>query len=169
METHEVHLSVETGKMHSDVSGACLMSARRNLKAAITNMKARLTKVQQQLPITFGIPLLSSYRAKLDIASRTECEGISTTSSPKIDHMFEDLKAKLERKLMPEPSHQQISENRFQQFDWFSFWRDSKEAIPLAEPMGNYASTHCFVDDHHAGINLLDIARHVFALFPTGQ
>ena len=45
------------------------------------------------------------------------------------------------------------SEDRFQNFDWEYFYPDAFKPIPLDMPRsrGNSVSTHCFVDENHAG------------------
>jgi hypothetical protein len=46
-----------------------------------------------------------------------------------------------------------VDERRFEQYDWYDFYRGVKEAIPgdMPKPRGNYMSTHCFVDANNAG------------------
>ena len=80
-------------------------------------------------------------------------------AAPRIDHLeqavhiFGYLKMHPKRKLAMDPGHPQVDEQRFQKFDWYDFYRNAEEAIPsnMPEPLGNYASTHCFVDANHAG------------------
>ena len=76
---------------------------------------------------------------------------------PRVGHLnqlyrvFGFLKLYPKRKLAFDPSHPRIIERMFKQYDWFDFYRDSKEAIPgdMPRPRGNPMSTHCFVDASH--------------------
>ena len=65
--------------------------------------------------------------------------------------MFGYLKAHPRRKLAYDAQHPRISEKMFKQYDWFDFFRYSKEAIPydMQKPRGNSMSKHCFVDASH--------------------
>ena len=76
---------------------------------------------------------------------------------PRVGHLnqlyrvFGFFKLYPKRKLAFDPSHPRIIERMFKQYDWFDFYRDSKEAIPgdMPRPRGNPMSTHCFVDASH--------------------
>ena len=66
--------------------------------------------------------------------------------------MFGYLKANPKRRLFFDPSHPDIDERSFAEYDWYDFYRDAKEPIPpdMPEPRGHSVSTHCFVDADHA-------------------
>ena len=76
---------------------------------------------------------------------------------PRVGHlnqlyrMFFFLKLYPKRKLAFDPIHPKISERMFKRYDWFDFYRDTKESIPgdMPRPRGNPMSTHCFVDASH--------------------
>ena len=82
-------------------------------------------------------------------------------------HSFEHLKAHPKRKLVFDPSHPAINENRFHQCDWIGFYKDSKEAIPENIPVsrGNFMSTHCFVDANNAGDTETRLSHTCILLF----
>ena len=67
-------------------------------------------------------------------------------------HIFGYLKNSPRRRLYFDPGHPNISESRFQKFDWIDFYKDASEDIPLdmPEPRGREVSIHCFVDASHA-------------------
>ncbi len=68
-------------------------------------------------------------------------------------HIFAFLKNKPKRTIVFDPQHPDIEESRFVKCDWHDFYRGAKEPIPgdAPEPLGNFVSTHCFVDADHAG------------------
>ena len=57
------------------------------------------------------------------------------------------------RKLCFGPQHPEINERLFAAHDWYDFYRDYKEAIPVEAPTPrrNVVSTHCLVDADHSG------------------
>ena len=59
----------------------------------------------------------------------------------------------MKRKLVFDPDHLAINENRLHQCDWEEFYSDTDESIPGNIPVarGNFISTHCFIDSNHAG------------------
>ncbi len=65
--------------------------------------------------------------------------------------MFGYLKLYPKRKLAFDFQHPNISERMFKQYDWYDFYRNASEAIPLdmPPPKGNPMNTHCFVDASH--------------------
>ena len=67
-------------------------------------------------------------------------------------HIFGYLKNSPRRRLFFDPDHPNISESRFQKFDWEDFYKDAEEEIPLnaPEPRGREVGIHCFVDASHA-------------------
>jgi Reverse transcriptase (RNA-dependent DNA polymerase) len=67
-------------------------------------------------------------------------------------HIFGYLKQHPKRTLAFDPSYPDIDESRFKEVDWRDFYRDAKEKIPAdaPTPLGNYVTTHCFVDADHA-------------------
>jgi hypothetical protein len=67
-------------------------------------------------------------------------------------HIFGYLKQHPKRTLAFDPSYPPIDESRFKEVDWQDFYRDAKEKIPpdAPTPLGNYVTTHCFVDADHA-------------------
>ena len=69
-----------------------------------------------------------------------------------IYHIFGFLKDNPKLRLAFDPTHPNIDERRFKDYDWFDFYRDAKEAIPAnaPKPRGKPMSMHCFVDADHA-------------------
>ena len=67
--------------------------------------------------------------------------------------MFEYLKAHPKRKLAFDAAPPNIDERRFRRYGWYNFYHGAKEGIPTdcPEALGNYMSTHCFVDAYLAG------------------
>ena len=67
-------------------------------------------------------------------------------------HIFGYLKNSPRRRLFFDPDHPNISESRFQKFDWEDFYRGAEEEIPMnaPEPRGREVGIHCFVDASHA-------------------
>ncbi|KAI2511667.1 Reverse transcriptase (RNA-dependent DNA polymerase) [Fragilaria crotonensis] len=65
--------------------------------------------------------------------------------------MFGYLKLYPKRKLAFDFQHSNISEKMFKAYDWYDFYRDAAEAIPIdmPPPRGNPMTTHCFVDASH--------------------
>lgn len=61
------------------------------------------------------------------------------------------LKLYPKRKLAFDFEHPNISERMFKQYDWYDFYREASEAIPVDMPLprGNPVTTHCFVDASH--------------------
>jgi hypothetical protein len=69
-------------------------------------------------------------------------------------HIFGYLKKNPKRKIAFDPDYPVIAESCFKSYDWYEFYRDSKEAIPpnAPEPLGSKpVSIHCFVDANLAG------------------
>lgn len=55
------------------------------------------------------------------------------------------------QQLFFDPDYPDISEDKFQQFDWIDFYQDAQEDIPLdmSEPRGNMVEIHCFINESH--------------------
>ena len=56
-------------------------------------------------------------------------------------------------KLLFDCAYPKVNEKWFQEYEWFDFYRDAKEAIPpnIPEARGNDVIISCFVDANHAG------------------
>ena len=67
-------------------------------------------------------------------------------------HIFGYLKNSPRRRLYYDPDYPQISEERFNSYDWEDFYKDAEEEIPMdmPEPRGKEVGIHCFVDASHA-------------------
>ena len=67
--------------------------------------------------------------------------------------MFGYLKAYPKRKLAFDAAHPNINKRRFKRYDWYDFYRRAKETIPTdcPEVLGNFMSTHFFVDAYLVG------------------
>ena len=81
--------------------------------------------------------------------------------------MFWYLKANPKCKLYHDPQHPQVDERLFQSYDWYDFYRDTKEAVPgdTPPPRGELVSTHCFVDSDHAGNTVTRMSQTGLLLF----
>ena len=68
-------------------------------------------------------------------------------------HIIGYLKAHPKFRLLFDSAKPRVNERWFQQYDWFDFYRDAKEAIPpdMPEPRGLEVVISCFVDANHAG------------------
>jgi len=46
-----------------------------------------------------------------------------------------------------------ISEDRFERFDWYDFYKEAKDDIPtdIPQPLGREVEIHCLVDANHPG------------------
>ena len=68
-------------------------------------------------------------------------------------HMIGYIKARPKFRIMFDSSKPRTNEKWFQQYDWFDFYRDAKEAIPpnMPEQRGLEVLISCFVDANHAG------------------
>ena len=67
-------------------------------------------------------------------------------------HVFGYLKTHSKRRLFFDPRHPDIDERAFSSYDWYDFYRDAKEQVPIdmPPPRGHAVSSHCFVDADHA-------------------
>ena len=67
-------------------------------------------------------------------------------------HGFGYLKNHSKRRLFFDPRHPDIEERAFSTYEWYDFYRDAKEQVPvdMPTPRGHAVSTHCFVDADHA-------------------
>ena len=69
-----------------------------------------------------------------------------------VHHIFGYLKECPKQKLFFDPQHPELDERSFTTYDWYDFYRDTKEPVPgdMSAPRGQMVSTHCFVDSDHA-------------------
>ena len=69
-----------------------------------------------------------------------------------VHHIFGYLKDQPKRKLFFDPQHPELDERSFTTYNWYDFYRDTKEPVPgdMPTPRGQVVSTHCFVDSDHA-------------------
>ena len=63
------------------------------------------------------------------------------------------LKSHKKMRLLFDSAYPKIMDTWFQEYDWFDFYRDAKEAIPpnMPEARGRDVNITCFVDANHAG------------------
>ena len=75
-------------------------------------------------------------------------------------HIFGYLKRHPKLRLMFDSDHPKVNNSRFKSYDWFDFYRDAQEAIPLNMPeaRGHHMSTSIFVDASLAN-NKLNMGR----------
>ena len=68
-------------------------------------------------------------------------------------HIVGYLKSHKKMRLLFDGGYPKIKEKWFQEYDWFDFYRDAKEAIPpnMPEARGRDVIITCFVDANHAG------------------
>ena len=67
-------------------------------------------------------------------------------------HVFGYLKTHSKCHLFFDPRHPDIDERAFSTYEWYDFYRDAKEQVPIdmPPPRGCAVSTYCFVDADHA-------------------
>ena len=72
--------------------------------------------------------------------------------SEQVYHVFGYLKTHSKRRLFFDPQHPDIDERSFSTYEWYDFYRDAKEQVPIDMPPPRRCavSTHCFVDADHA-------------------
>ena len=68
-------------------------------------------------------------------------------------HIVGYLKCHKKMRLLSDSSYPRVKESWFQDYDWYEFYRDAKEAIPpkMPEARGRDVIITCFVDANHAG------------------
>ena len=68
-------------------------------------------------------------------------------------HIVGYLKSHKKLRLLFDSAYPKVKESWFQEYDWFDFYRDAKEAIPsnMPEARGRDVIITCFVDANHAG------------------
>ena len=68
-------------------------------------------------------------------------------------HIVGYLKCHKKMRLLFDASYPRVKESWFQDYDWYEFYRDAKEAIPpkMPEARGRDVIITCFVDANHAG------------------
>ena len=67
-------------------------------------------------------------------------------------HIVGYLKSHKKMRILFDCGYPTVKENWFQEYDWFDFYKDAKEAIPpnMPEARGNSVTLTCFVDAGHA-------------------
>jgi len=67
-------------------------------------------------------------------------------------HIFGYLKSHKQMRILFDSGYSKVKENWFQEYDWFDFYKDAKEAMPpnMPEARGNSVTLTCFVDAGHA-------------------
>ena len=68
-------------------------------------------------------------------------------------HIVGYLKSHKKMRILFDASYPKVKESWFQGYDWFNFYRDAKEPIPLNAPeaRGHDVVITCFVNANHAG------------------
>ena len=66
-------------------------------------------------------------------------------------HVFGYLKTHLKRRLFFYPWQPVIDERAFSSYEWYDFYHDAKEQVPIdmPPPRGRAVSSRCFVDVDH--------------------
>ena len=69
-----------------------------------------------------------------------------------VHHIFGYLNDWPKRKVFFDLQHPELDERSFTTYDWYDFYRDTKEPVPgdMSAPRDQVVSTHCFVDSDHA-------------------
>ena len=67
-------------------------------------------------------------------------------------HVFGYLKTHSKWRLCFDPRHPDIDERAFSSYEWYDFYHDAKQQLPIdmPPPRGHAVSSHCFVDADHA-------------------
>ena len=68
-------------------------------------------------------------------------------------HIVGYLKSHKKMRILFDSGYPKVKENWFQDYDWFDFYKDAKEALPpnMPEARGHDVILTCFVDANHAG------------------
>ena len=69
-----------------------------------------------------------------------------------VHHIFGYLKEPPKLEIFFNLQHPELDERSFTTYDWYDFYRDTKEPVlgDMPAPRGQIVSTHCFVDSDHA-------------------
>ena len=67
-------------------------------------------------------------------------------------HVFGYLKTHSKHCLFFDPRHPDIDERAFSSYEWYNFYRDTREQVPndMPPPRGHAVSSRCFIDADHA-------------------
>ena len=84
-----------------------------------------------------------------------------------VHHISGYLKDRPKRKLFFDLQHLELDERSFTTYNWYDFYRDTKEPVPgdMPAPRGQGASTHCFVDSDHAANTVTRCSQTGLLLF----
>ena len=84
-----------------------------------------------------------------------------------VHHIFGYLKDWPKWKLFFNPQHPELDERSFTTYDWYDFYRDTKEPFlgDMPAPRGQVVSTHCFVDSDHAANTVMQHSQTGLLLF----
>ena len=82
----------------------------------------------------------------------------------KVIHIFGYIKCHNKFRLIFDSDDPHISDKRFKSYNWFEFYNDAEEAIPveIPESRGLPMSTSVFVDADLAGDKKLGLVKKVF-------
>ena len=85
----------------------------------------------------------------------------------KIFHVFGYLMVNLKRNICFDTQHPTIGERSFSMHDWYEFYPDANEAIPVdaPTPRWNVVYTHCFMDAEHVGNRTTKISQTGVLIF----
>ena len=109
---------------------------------------------QEMIRILWWVVELGQVNVLLEMAlMSTDLAMLRWGHLEQLHHMFGYLKANPKQKLFFDPQHLNIDKRAFKEYDWYDFYRDSKERIPSDMPVlhGHLVSMHCFVDSNHVG------------------
>ena len=84
-----------------------------------------------------------------------------------VHHIFGYLKDWPKWKLFFNPQHPELDERSFTTYDWYDFYRDTKEPVlgDMPAPRGQVVSTHCFVDSDHVANTVMQCSQTGLLLF----
>ena len=88
-----------------------------------------------------------------------------------VHHIFGYLKEQRKQKLFFDLQHPELDERSFTTYDWYDFYRDTKEPVlgDMPASRGQMVSTHCFVDSDHAANTVTRRSQTGVLLLLTGQ
>ena len=136
----------KANKQLSTKCGALLTSGYKPELDMLAELKVDGLQTYQEL---VGVLRWAAEIGRIDILIETSLMSARLAQTrirhlEQVTHIFGYFKKTSKKKLAFDPEHPQIDERRFQKYDWYNFYLDTKEAITgdMPKPRGNIMSTH---------------------------